>query len=41
VDYRQIAKILGVTQSALKSLLFRAYEALRERLEPLVREGQI
>jgi RNA polymerase sigma-70 factor (ECF subfamily) len=41
VDYRQIAKILGVTQSALKSLLFRAYETLRQRLEPLVREGQI
>ena len=40
-DYRQIAKILGVTQSALKSLLFRAYETLRQRLEPLVREGQI
>ncbi len=41
VDYRQIAKILGVTESALKSLLFRAYETLRQRLEPLVREGQI
>ncbi len=41
VDYRQIAKILGVTESALKSLLFRAYETLRQRLEPLVKEGQI
>ena len=40
VDYRQIAKILGVTESALKSLLFRAYETLRERLQPLVEEGQ-
>jgi RNA polymerase sigma-70 factor (ECF subfamily) len=41
VDYRQIAKILRVSESAVKSLLFRAYEALRERLEPLLREGQI
>lgn len=41
VDYRQISKILSVSESAVKSLLFRAYEALRERLEPLLREGQI
>jgi RNA polymerase sigma-70 factor (ECF subfamily) len=41
VDYRQIAKILSVSESAVKSLLFRAYEALRERLEPLLREGLI
>jgi RNA polymerase sigma-70 factor (ECF subfamily) len=40
-DYRQIAKILGVTESALKSLLFRAYESLRQRLEPMVREGHL
>ena len=41
VDYRQIAKILGVSESAVKSLLFRAYETLRASLEPLLWEGQI
>jgi RNA polymerase sigma-70 factor, ECF subfamily len=41
VDYHQIAKILSISESAVKSLLFRAYEALRERLAPLLREGQI
>lgn len=40
-DYRQIARILSVSESAVKSLLFRAYETLRMRLEPLLREGQI
>jgi len=41
VDYRQIAGILRVSESAVKSLLFRAYETLRVRLEPLLREGRI
>jgi len=41
VDYRQIAKILGVSESAVKSLLFRAHESLRGRLEPLLKEGQL
>jgi RNA polymerase sigma-70 factor (ECF subfamily) len=41
VDYRQIAGILKVSESAVKSLLFRAYETLRVRLEPLVRGGQL
>jgi RNA polymerase sigma-70 factor, ECF subfamily len=41
VDYRHISKILKVSESAVKSLLFRAYETLRARLEPLVKEGQI
>ena len=41
VDYRQIAKVLSVSESAVKSLLFRAYETLRVRLEPLLREGRI
>lgn len=40
VDYRQIAQILGVSESAVKSLLFRAYESLRARLEPWVQGGQ-
>ncbi len=41
VDYRQIAQILRVSKSAVKSLLFRAYETLRARLEPLLKGGQI
>jgi RNA polymerase sigma-70 factor, ECF subfamily len=41
VDYRQIAKVLKISESAVKSLLFRAYETLRTRLEPLVRGGQL
>lgn len=32
LDYDQIAKALGISGSALKSLLFRAYETLRARL---------
>lgn len=36
MDYVEIAKILGCSTSALRSLLFRAYESLRERLRPLV-----
>jgi len=36
MDYGEIAKILECSESALKSLLFRAYEALRVELAPLV-----
>ena len=36
LDYAEIAKILECSESALKSLLFRAYEALRIELAPLV-----
>jgi RNA polymerase sigma-70 factor (ECF subfamily) len=32
LDYRQIAESLGCSESAVKSLLFRAYETLRLRL---------
>lgn len=32
MEYSQIAKVLGCSDSAVKSLLFRAYEALRARL---------
>jgi RNA polymerase sigma-70 factor (ECF subfamily) len=35
LDYRQIAQALGCSESAVKSLLFRAYEALRVRLSHL------
>ncbi|HEY6293677.1 MAG TPA: sigma-70 family RNA polymerase sigma factor [Terriglobia bacterium] len=41
VDYRQIAKVLKVSESAVKSLLFRAYESLRVRLEPLMQGGLV
>jgi RNA polymerase sigma-70 factor, ECF subfamily len=36
LDYGDIAKILECSESALKSLLFRAYETLRVELAPLV-----
>ena len=32
MEYTQIAKVLNCSESAVKSLLFRAYEALRARL---------
>jgi RNA polymerase sigma-70 factor, ECF subfamily len=41
IEYRQIASVLKVSESAVKSLLFRAYETLRVRLEPLVQEGLV
>ena len=36
MDYAEIAKVLDCSESALKSLLFRAYETLRLRLAPLL-----
>jgi RNA polymerase sigma-70 factor, ECF subfamily len=36
MDYDEIAGVLGCSESALKSLLFRAYEELRVKLAPLV-----
>jgi RNA polymerase sigma-70 factor (ECF subfamily) len=36
LDYAEIAGILGCSESALKSLLFRAYETLRVKLRPLL-----
>ncbi len=36
LDYAEIADILECSPSALKSLLYRAYETLRVRLRPLV-----
>jgi len=41
MDYDQIARILGCSESALKSLLFRAYETLRVELAPLVQAAQV
>jgi RNA polymerase sigma-70 factor, ECF subfamily len=36
MDYRQIADVLKLSESATKSLLFRAYETLREDLKRFV-----
>lgn len=36
MDYKQIAEVLKLSESATKSLLFRAYEALREQLKEFV-----
>ncbi len=36
MDYAEIAHVLECSESALKSLLFRAYETLRVELAPLV-----
>ncbi len=36
LDYRQIGEVLKLSESATKSLLFRAYESLRERLKEFV-----
>jgi RNA polymerase sigma-70 factor, ECF subfamily len=36
MDYRQIAEALNLSESATKSLLFRAYETLREQLKEFV-----
>ena len=33
MDYRQIAEVLKLSESATKSVLFRAYETLREQLK--------
>jgi RNA polymerase sigma-70 factor (ECF subfamily) len=36
MDYRQIADVLKLSESATKSLLFRAYETLRTQLKEFV-----
>ena len=36
MDYRQIAGVLQLSESATKSLLFRAYETLREKLKDFI-----
>ena len=36
MDYRQIADVLKLSESATKSLLFRAYESLREQLKEFI-----
>lgn len=39
LDYRQIAELLDTSESAVKSLLFRAYESLRGKLADLATSG--
>jgi RNA polymerase sigma-70 factor (ECF subfamily) len=41
LDYDEIARILECSESALKSLLFRAYETLRVELAPLVNSARV
>ena len=36
LDYKQIGAVLKLSESATKSLLFRAYQTLRERLKEFV-----
>lgn len=36
MDYREISKVLKLSESATKSLLFRAYETLREKLKDFI-----
>jgi len=36
MDYRQIGDVLKLSESATKSLLFRAYQALRESLKEFI-----
>jgi len=36
MDYKQIAEVLQLSESATKSLLFRAYESLREKLKSFI-----
>ena len=39
MEYSQIANVLECSESAVKSLLFRAYETLRARLAYMVTGG--
>src|ERR1700732_1376503 len=41
MDYGEIAKVLECSESALKSLLFRAYETLRIELAPLMAQQPV
>ena len=36
MDYREIGEVLKLSESAVKSLLFRAYQTLRDKLKEFV-----
>jgi RNA polymerase sigma-70 factor (ECF subfamily) len=36
LDYKQIGEVLKLSESATKSLLFRAYQTLRDKLKDFV-----
>ena len=36
MDYKQIGEVLKLSESATKSLLFRAYQTLRDKLKDFV-----
>ena len=36
MDYKQIGEVLKLSESATKSLLFRAYQTLREKLKEFI-----
>ncbi len=36
LDYKQIGEVLKLSESATKSLLFRAYQTLRDKLKPFI-----
>ncbi len=38
MDYKEIGAVLKLSESATKSLLFRAYQTLRERLKEFVEQ---
>ena len=40
MSYSEIAEVMGRSEAAVKSLLARARNALREQLEPYLRTGQ-
>ena len=39
LSYREIARSMGSTEKAIKSLLARARDKIKERLMPYLREG--
>ena len=41
MDYKEISKVLKLSESATKSLLFRAYETLRSHAPRLTRDRSL
>lgn len=40
LSYEEIARVLGITLSATKSIIFRGRETLKQRLKPYLRSGE-